>query len=61
MTERLRAQNQFDQIPIIALTSVAGDLAEQRALEAGIDEYLIKLDREKVLERVKNYLKNGRS
>lgn len=61
MTERLRAQSKFDHIPIIALTSVAGDLAEQRALEAGIDEYLIKLDREKVLERVQYYLTNGRA
>jgi len=60
MTERLRAQEQFKQVPILALTSVAGDLAEQRALDAGIDEYLIKLDREKVLERVEHYFKMGR-
>ncbi len=60
MTERLRAQEQFDQLPIIALTSVAGELAEQRALDAGIDEYLIKLDREKVLESIHYYLTNGR-
>jgi two-component system chemotaxis sensor kinase CheA len=60
MTERLRVQDRFTSIPIVALTSVAGDLAEQRALEAGIDEYIIKLDREKVLERVKYYLENGR-
>ena len=60
MTERIRSQDQFRKIPILALTSVAGDLAEQRALDAGIDEYLIKLDREKVLERVKFYLENGR-
>ncbi len=60
MTERLRAQERFNSIPILALTSVAGDLAEQRAIDAGIDEYLIKLDREKVLERVNHYLKNGR-
>ena len=60
MTERLRAQERFNDLPILALTSVAGDLAEQRALDAGIDEYLIKLDREKVLERVSYYLTNGR-
>ncbi len=60
MTERLRAQERFNEIPILALTSVAGDLAEQRAIDAGIDEYLIKLDREKVLERVNYYLTNGR-
>ncbi len=61
MTERLRAQERFNDLPILALTSVAGDLAEQRALDAGIDEYLIKLDREKVLERVQYYLTNGRA
>ena len=60
MTERLRAQDAFNRLPIIALTSVAGELAEQKALDAGIDEYLIKLDREKVLERIQYYLTNGR-
>ncbi len=60
MAKRLRAQAHLDKLPILALTSVAGDLAEQRALDVGIDEYLIKLDREKVLERVQWYLSNGR-
>ena len=60
MAERLRAQDRFNQLPIIALTSVAGNLAERRALDAGIDEYLIKLDRDRVIERIRYYMTHGR-
>lgn len=60
MTAQIRSNPRFENIPVIALTSVAGDAAEQRAIDAGIDEYLIKLDREKVLERVNYYLTHGR-
>ncbi len=59
-TREVRAKEEFRNMPILALTSVAGDEAEKVALEAGIDEYLIKLDREKVLSNIENYLKNGR-
>ena len=59
-TREVRAKEEFRNMPILALTSVAGDEAEKVALEAGIDEYLIKLDREKVLANIENYLKNGR-
>lgn len=59
-TKEVRAEQQFQKLPILALTSVAGDEAEKIANEAGIDEYLIKLDREKVLKNIEDYLKNGR-
>ncbi|RMH65003.1 MAG: response regulator [Calditrichaeota bacterium] len=59
-TREVRAKSEFQDLPILALTSVAGEEAEKVALEAGIDEYLIKLDREKVLANIETYLKNGR-
>jgi two-component system chemotaxis sensor kinase CheA len=59
--EQIRNNKAFFQLPMIALTSVAGEEAEKRAFDAGIDEYLIKLDREKVLERVAYYIKEGRN
>ncbi len=60
LAEEIRANALWKDIPTIALTSVAGEDAEKRALSAGIDEYLIKLDREKVLERIAFYLEHGR-
>ena len=60
MTKQLRQNPDNDPLPILACTSVAGELAEQRGFEAGLDEYLIKLDREQLVERIQHYLVNGR-
>jgi len=49
LTMRLRNDPRFASLPIIAVTSVSGEAAEKRGLEAGINEYLIKLDQEKIL------------
>jgi two-component system chemotaxis sensor kinase CheA len=56
MTKKIRSESRFRQLPIIAVTSLSGDNAEKRAREAGISEYLIKLDREQILERCQSYL-----
>ncbi len=60
MTKQLRQNPDLDALPILACTSVAGELAEQRGFEAGLDEYLIKLDREQLVERIQHYLTHGR-
>ena len=60
MTHQLRLKPELDDMPILACTSVAGEMAEQRGFEAGLDEYLIKLDREQLVERIQHYLANGR-
>jgi two-component system chemotaxis sensor kinase CheA len=52
LTQRIRNDERFAHLPVIALTSVAGEAAEKRGLAAGIDDYLIKLDKEKVVERI---------
>jgi len=49
LTVRIRNDPRFASLPIIAVTSVSGEAAEKRGLEAGINEYLIKLDQEKIL------------
>ncbi len=61
MAERLRNELRLDKLPVIAITTLAGTSAEQKAMEVGIDEFLVKLDREKLLERIQHYLKNGRA
>jgi two-component system chemotaxis sensor kinase CheA len=55
-TTRVRADARFKQLPVVAVTSLMGEEAEQRGKNAGITEYLIKLDRERIMDRVSYYL-----
>ncbi len=57
---KVRQNPAFAELPVIAVTSIAGAAAEQRAKEVGIDEYLIKLDRDDILKKCSEYLQNGR-
>ena len=57
LTTRIRADLRWAKLPIIALTSVAGEAAEKRGLKAGINEYMIKLDREKTIHNINRYLR----
>jgi two-component system chemotaxis sensor kinase CheA len=59
MTRKIRADGRFPQLPIIAVTSLSGEHAERRGREAGLTEYLIKLDREQLVERTNHYLKRA--
>ncbi|MBN2342519.1 MAG: chemotaxis protein CheW [Deltaproteobacteria bacterium] len=61
LVERMRADSAFASIPAIAVTSVMGEVAEARSREVGIDEYLIKLDRDQILDRSIHFLNHGRS
>ncbi|MFA5906145.1 MAG: response regulator, partial [Desulfobacula sp.] len=56
MTKKIRADGRFKNLPIIAVTTLAGDDAEKEGLDAGINDYLVKLDREKIIACVKKYL-----
>lgn len=55
-TRRVRADKRFAHLPIIAVTSLMGEEAELRGKQAGITEYMIKLDRERIMQRVNHYL-----
>jgi two-component system chemotaxis sensor kinase CheA len=57
LTRRVRADERWQKIPVIAVTSVAGEAAEQRGREAGVDAYLIKLDREQIIGKMQEYLR----
>lgn len=46
----LRKQEKIKDMPAIALTSLAGEEYRTRALQAGFDRYLVKLDRKELLE-----------
>jgi two-component system chemotaxis sensor kinase CheA len=57
LTRHVRDLPQFKNLPILAITSLMGSDAEKRGLEAGVNEYQIKLDREKIVDRLRFYHK----
>jgi two-component system chemotaxis sensor kinase CheA len=61
LTETIRSRPEYNDLPVVAVTSVSGRSARERGRAVGIDAYLIKLDREEILEQVKQFLIHGRS
>ena len=55
-TTRVRADARWAGLPIIAVTSLSGEAAEKRGLKAGVNEYMVKLDREKIIQTINRYL-----
>jgi two-component system chemotaxis sensor kinase CheA len=56
LTKRIKEEKKFSDIPVIALTTLSSDIEIQRGKEAGIDNYQIKLDRDKLLKSIRSYL-----
>jgi len=57
MAEKIKNDDRFNHLPIIALTSLAGEEDIARGREVGFNEYQIKLDREKLMDTIYTYLK----
>jgi two-component system chemotaxis sensor kinase CheA len=57
LTETIRKDARFSKIPIIALTTLAGEEDVAKGKAAGVDEYHIKLDKEKLMASVHHYVK----
>jgi len=57
LTETIRKDPRFKDIPIIALTTLAGEEDVAKGKAVGIDEYHIKLDKEKLMASVHHYVK----
>lgn len=57
LTETIRKDARFSSIPIIALTTLAGEEDVARGKAVGVDEYHIKLDKEKLMASVHHYVK----
>jgi two-component system chemotaxis sensor kinase CheA len=53
---KVKGDDRFSHLKIIALTSLAGDEDMAKGTLMGIDDYQIKLDREKLIESVKSCL-----
>jgi len=56
LSEKIRKDKRFAELPIIALTTMAGEEDIARGEAVGIDDYQIKLDREKLMGSVLNHL-----
>jgi two-component system chemotaxis sensor kinase CheA len=53
LTQRIRADRRFAELPIIALSSLAGEEEIARGLAAGVDEYQIKLNRDQFTDSIR--------
>lgn len=52
LAQRIRQDGRFVHTPIVALTSLAGDEDVARGKAVGIDEYQVKLDKERLLQTI---------
>ncbi len=57
LTRKIRNESNNKDVPIIAVTSLSGEENRQKGLEAGVDDYQAKLDRDQVLSSVATLLK----
>lgn len=60
LVKRIRQDKNLAQLPVIALTSLTGDLQKKAGLDAGFDYYEFKLDRARMLERIQQALEKRR-
>ena len=53
---RIKQDSRTAHLPVIALTSLAGDEDIRRGRECGVDDYQVKMDREKLLAAVERLM-----
>ena len=56
LTRKVRKSAQLSHLPVMAVTSLSGEEDRRRGMEAGINDYQPKLDRDLVLESVARLL-----
>ena len=59
LTRAIRADKRFTLMPVIGLSSLAGEEDTARARAAGVNDYLVKLDREQLLEGIWRVIKGS--
>lgn len=57
LTEKIKQHPTYSSLPVIALTTLAADEDVERGRAVGIDEYHIKLDKERLMISVHKYAK----
>ncbi|MCP4671064.1 MAG: response regulator [Desulfobacula sp.] len=56
LTQKIKADPKYSHLDVIALTSLASEAHIEKGKQVGIDEYEIKLDREKLMKVIRKYL-----
>ena len=56
LTEKIKNDERFSHLPVIAMTTLAGEEDMERGRKVGVDDYQVKLDREKLVNSLHNYL-----
>ncbi len=56
LTKRIKNTPEYQHLSVIALTSLASEAHMEKGRSVGIDEYEIKLDREKLMAKLRVYL-----
>ena len=56
LTRQIRADSRFAKLPIIALSSLAGEAEIARGMEAGVSEYQVKLDGDMLISSIRRSL-----
>lgn len=57
LIKNIRNDSQLKHLPCIALTSLADNRSKTKAIELGFNEYLLKLDKETLLNAIQNFSK----
>jgi two-component system chemotaxis sensor kinase CheA len=56
LVARVRADSKYADLPVIAVTSLAGDENVAKGKAIGINDYQVKLDKEMLLESIRKYI-----
>jgi two-component system chemotaxis sensor kinase CheA len=56
LCDRVRHDRRWSGLPVLAVTSLAGDEDRAQGNKVGVNEYMVKLDREQLLSAVARHL-----
>jgi len=56
LTQKIKKDNRFSSIPVIAVTSLSEERHRIEGKKVGINDYQLKLDRQKLIESIKKYV-----
>jgi two-component system chemotaxis sensor kinase CheA len=56
LCNKVRHDRRWNALPVIAVTSLAGEEDRIHGLEVGVNEYMVKLDRDQLLTAVARHL-----
>ncbi|RLA93946.1 MAG: hybrid sensor histidine kinase/response regulator, partial [Deltaproteobacteria bacterium] len=57
LTEKIKTDDRYKHLPVIALTTLADEESIEKGKAAGVDDYQIKLDKERLMEGIYKVLK----